>query len=119
MNYPGATALWINGNIVTLENIQAYNNDLNGIYSSINTSFTGTHLHTQDNGEDGVRINACADWGDSDTYCDNPGAGTVTIKTSSSMYNGGDGYDIYAKGVITLNDVYTAGDLWRGWLLSR
>jgi putative surface-exposed virulence protein len=102
--------LYINGNIVTLENVQSYNNDLRGIYGYVNTSFTGTHLHTQDNGDDGVQINACADWGDSDAYCDNPGAGTVTINISSSMYNGGDGYDIYAKGLITLNDVYTAGN---------
>ncbi len=102
--------LWINGSIVTLENIQASGNDMRGIVSHINTSFNGLHLHAESNGGTGIDIQGCEDWGDSDPWCDNTGTGTVTIKISSSSGNGGDGFNVETKGAVTISDVYSGGN---------
>ncbi len=103
--------LYIDSNSVTLENIQANNNDLRGIKSYANVSFTGTHLHTESNVGSGIEVNTCFDWDDGDSMCDTPGAGTVTIKNSGISGNGGSGLDIYAKGAVTVTSLYSG---WNG-----
>ncbi len=96
--------LFIDSNTATLENIQANNNDLRGIVSYANTSFTGKHLHTETNGWHGVQVSACQYNG---TKCTISGAGNVVITESSSSGNGGDGINILAKGVVTLTGIYS------------
>ena len=112
-NYWG-NGLVVEAGAVTLENIQANNNAHRGIYSLTNNSFNGYHMHTDGNGlipDDsgdywsGVVAHTCLDFDGNAPYCDNTGAGTITIKTSSSIGNGYLGYNIYAKGAITLYDV--------------
>ncbi|NTW08043.1 MAG: hypothetical protein HGA28_00545 [Anaerolineaceae bacterium] len=98
--------LWVDANNVVLENIQADRNLLRGIFSYAKTSFNGIHLHAASNGSSGIFVNSCFDWNDSDTLCDNPGAGTVTINTGSSSGNQGSGYEIYSKGAVTITNVY-------------
>ena len=98
--------LWVDGNIINLENIQASGNNMRGIFAAIDASFTGLHLHVESNGGTGIDISGCTDYSDSDSYCDNIGAATVTIKTSSSSGNGGEGINIYTKGAVTVSDVY-------------
>jgi hypothetical protein len=99
------------GNVGMLENIQANNNDMRGINPNVNSSFTGTHLHTDGNGWQGVDVYACLNNG---TTCTITGPGTVTIKNSSSSGNGYEGYMVFAKGVVTFTSVYVGGNEYDG-----
>jgi hypothetical protein len=95
--------LWIKSATSVLENINANNNDSNGIDVTASVSFTGTHLNTFNNGITGVSVYTCL----GGSPCTNTGAGTVSIKNSSSVNNNVSGYYITAKGTVTLYDVYS------------
>ena len=97
--------LFIVSNSAILENIQVNNNNQNGIYSENNLSFNGVHIHAGGNIWSGIAVNTCQQW-DGDSLCDNLGAGTVTINTSSSSGNQGSGYEIYSKGAVSITNVY-------------
>ena len=106
--------LWIDSKTVTLEKVQANNNGMRGIFSYANASFSGLRLVTDGNGWSGTEVNACFDWNDGDPTCDNPGAGTVTINASGSSQNGGDGYNIKAKGAVSMTQFYTGDNGGKG-----
>ncbi len=106
--------LYIDSNTVILENIQANNNDLRGIMSYANTSFTGKHLHADANQWSGVQVTTCFEWDYTDETCDNTGAGTVTITNSGVSGNGENGFFIEAKGAVTMTSIYTGGNYWDG-----
>ncbi len=61
-------------------------------------------------------MDSCDDW-DDNGVCNSTGAGTVTIKTSSSINNGGSGFDIYAKGAITIADAFISDNNGAGYRL--
>lgn len=100
--------LWIVGNTLTLENVYASDNDMRGIYAEAKAAFTGARLFTSSNGGTGLMVNTCNEWGDG--ICHNTGAGTVVVRGSPSIGNGGDGYNIVAKGAVTMYDIFTAGN---------
>jgi putative surface-exposed virulence protein len=106
--------MWIDSKTVTLEKVQANNNGMRGIFSYANASFNGLRLVTDGNGWSGTEVNACLDWNDGDSTCDNPGAGTVTINASGSSRNGGDGYNINSKGVVSMTQFYTGDNGGKG-----
>ena len=106
--------LYIYSNTVTLENIQANNNGMRGIISYANSSFTGKHLHTDGNQSSGVEVVSCFDYLDGDAFCDNTGAGTVTITNSGVSSNHENGYAVYAKGAVTISSVYSGDNDWDG-----
>ena len=108
--YSWGDGLFIDSNTVSLENIQANNNGMRGIFSYANTSFTSKHTHTDGNAWSGVQVFSCFDWGDADSMCDNPGAGTVTLTNASSSYNGGDGVSVYSKGAVTVSSFFLGGN---------
>jgi putative surface-exposed virulence protein len=103
--------LWVYGNTVVVENVVANSNDMRGAYFGAATSFSGIRITAEDNGSsgwNGVMISTCLGWQDDEPYCHNTGAGTVTIKTSSvSGSQGGTGFSIWAKGAVTLYDIWT------------
>ena len=99
------------GNTAVVENLQANNNNMGGLIATVNTSFLGTHLHTENNIGTGIYVESCLDFRDTDTMCDNPGTGTVTIKNSGISNNGGSGLDIYAKGAVTVTSIFSG---WNG-----
>jgi hypothetical protein len=109
--------LYIDANSVILENIQANDNDLRGIMSYANTSFSSVHTHTDSNGMSGLAVNSCFDWDDGDSLCDNPGAGTVTIKTASASGNGENGFDVFAKGAVSITNVYSGWNQQNGFFV--
>jgi hypothetical protein len=122
--------MWIIANTAILENIYANNNDMRGIKAAINTSFTGTRLFTTGNFSTGINVDSCAGWTPEQPYCHNTGAGTVTIKGTASQGNGtwdevGDptnsaaGIYVYAKGTITISDVYSQGNTGDGYYLEN
>jgi hypothetical protein len=100
--------LWIVGNSVYLENIYANGNDIRGIVAYAKASFTGIRLFTFSNGGTGLQVDTCNEWGDG--ICHNLGAGTVVIRGSPSIGNGGDGYNIFAKGAVTMYDIFATGN---------
>ncbi|NTW08114.1 MAG: hypothetical protein HGA28_00920 [Anaerolineaceae bacterium] len=87
-----------------LENIQANNNNMRGINPNVSSTFTGKHLHTDENGWQGVHVYACQSV---NSKCTISGTGNVTITDSSSSGNGSDGIRIRAKGVVTLTGIYS------------
>ena len=108
--------LYADGNVLSLENIQANNNDENGVRVYGQTSVTGTHLHTDGNYWSGVSVDTCWDDG---VKCTNTGAGTVTIKNSSSSNNGKRGFVVFAKGATTVSSVYIGGNEEDGILIDN
>ncbi len=106
------------GNTVTLENILTSDNVMRGVYAEAKTSFTGNQIYAERNGWSGVEVDTCWDW-DDDGTCNNIGTGTVALKMSSSTENGGNGYNILAKGAITIADTYLAGNGESGYYLDN
>ena len=102
-------------NTVLLENIEANNNAQNGIRAYTKTSFTGTHLHTDNNVWSGTSVDTCWDDG---AVCKNTGVGTITINTSSSSNNGKRGFVLFSKGAVTLTSIYAGGNEEDGFLID-
>jgi hypothetical protein len=105
------TGLYIGGYTVNLQNVEASKNGNLGINTSASTSFIANVLQTVGNGNTGLQVSTCEDWGDDTKVCDNPGSGIITIITYGSNNNGGDGIDLYSKGAVTLSNIYSG---WNG-----
>ena len=100
--------LWANANILTLDNVVASNNDLRGVDLNINASLTASYLETNENASTGTYVISCLGWTTTEKFCNNTGAGAVTIKSSTAMANGEQGYYIFGKGGITLTEIISA-----------
>jgi hypothetical protein len=115
--------LWLFGNIVNLENIVANNNDMRGIYTEANSSVSGTRLFADTNGWNGVRVLTCLGYTVFESWCHNTGPGMVTIKNSAATNNGYtnfySGFEIDAKGAVTLYDIYSGNNQGRGILIAN
>ena len=85
LGYIQLTGLKIDVNIANLDNVQANNNVDYGIYSLVNTSFSGHQVQLSNNEGTGIYIDACNSDLDTDIFCDNTGAGTVTLKPDHPM----------------------------------
>jgi hypothetical protein len=96
--------IWIDGNSVSMENVQTSGNHLRGVMAYAKTAFNGNQIHAEGNGDSGFEVNTCWDWDDGDDLCDNPGTGTVSIKNSHAYNNGSHGFDVYSKGAVTFMD---------------
>lgn len=98
--------LYLFGNAVVLDNIQVNGNGLRGLYTDAYGTFSGNRVIAGNNMDNGIEINTCIDL-DGLPTCDNLGAGTVTLKASASTGNWWTGFDINAKGAVTLYDVFS------------
>ncbi len=99
--------LFISGKSIIMENLSADDNGLGGVHLYADTSVVGKGLWINNNDDTGLSITTCFDYGDADPYCDNPGAGTVSLTTVASIGSReGSGIDIYSKGAVTITDTF-------------
>ncbi len=110
---------WTSAGTIVMENISADRNDVRGVFADTNISFSGNKMWFSDNGSTGIHVTTCMENDDGDPFCDNTGAGTVTIKGTLVFHNGYYGLVVNSKGTITLDDLYAANNAYDGVVLDN